>query len=131
MSTPAKPIPLGRAPRPRTNPEDLAQLVAGGAEAGFARPLAPAPEPASEPMPALPAAEAETPAAAPARKMGKGAPVNPLRLEVPKAVWLELKMEAAKREVSVKFLVLEALAAKGYSVDLDEVPEDGRRGTKR
>jgi hypothetical protein len=27
----------------------------------------------------------------------------------------------------VKYLVLEALAAKGYNVDLSAVPEDGRR----
>ena len=36
-------------------------------------------------------------------------------------------MEAIKRRVTVKFLVLEALAAKGYDVDLDAIPEDGRR----
>ncbi|SFF72160.1 MULTISPECIES: hypothetical protein [Methylobacterium] len=126
MSTPAKPIPLGRAPRPRTNPEDLAQLVAGGAEAGFARPLAP-PEPAAEPMPVqAPAAPAPSPA------MYDG-PVSPLRLEVPDLIWLALKMESAKRKVSVKYLVIEALAAKGYAegLDLSLVPEDGRRNTKR
>ena len=35
MTTPVKPFPvgLGPAPRPRPNADDLAQLVAGGAEA--------------------------------------------------------------------------------------------------
>ncbi|NGM38600.1 hypothetical protein G4G93_32695 [Methylobacterium sp. DB0501] len=127
MSTPAKSIPLGRAPRPRTNPEDLAQLVAGGAEAGFARPLAPPPEPAAEPAPVAPPA---APPPAPAMYDG---PVSPLRLEVPDLIWLALKMESAKRKVSVKYLVIEALAAKGYAegLDLSLVPEDGRRNTKR
>jgi len=133
MSTPAKAIPLGRAPRPRTNPEDLAQLVAGGAEAGFSRPLASPPEPiAADPAPiAAPAPQAvPAPAAAPAMYDG---PVSPLRLEVPDLIWLALKMESAKRKVSVKYLVIEALAAKGYAegLDLSLVPEDGRRGTKR
>ncbi|GJD66755.1 hypothetical protein [Methylobacterium frigidaeris] len=131
MSTPAKSIPLGRAPRPRTNPEDLAQLVAGGAEAGFARPLAPPPEPVAEPAPVTtPAAPPSAPAAAPAMYDG---PVSPLRLEVPDLIWLALKMESAKRKVSVKYLVIEALAAKGYAegLDLSLVPEDGRRNTKR
>jgi hypothetical protein len=36
-------------------------------------------------------------------------------------------MAALKRRVTVKFLVLEALAAKGYAIDLDAIPEDGRR----
>jgi hypothetical protein len=131
MSTPTKPIPLGRAPRPRTNPEDLAQLVAGGAEAGFARPLAPPTEPAAEPASTPASAPQAAPAhAAPAMYDG---PVSPLRLEVPDLIWLALKMESAKRKVSVKYLVIEALAAKGYAegLDLALVPEDGRRGTKR
>lgn len=132
MSTPAKPIPLGRAPRPRTNPEDLAQLVAGGAEAGFARPLAPAPDPVPEPAPAAIEAPSAAPAPTAAPAMYDG-PVSPLRLEVPDLIWLALKMESAKRKVSVKYLVIEALAAKGYAegLDLSLVPEDGRRNTKR
>jgi hypothetical protein len=130
MSTPAKPIPLGRAPRPRTNPEDLAQLVAGGAEAGFARPLAPVPEPSAEPAPVEAPHAVPPPTAAPAMYDG---PVSPLRLEVPDLVWLALKMESAKRKVSVKYLVIEALAAKGYAegLDITTIPEDGRRNTKR
>ena len=31
------------------------------------------------------------------------------------------------RSVTVKYLVMEALAAKGYNIDLSQVAEDGRR----
>ena len=50
-----------------------------------------------------------------------------LKITVPDDLWNTLRMEAIKRRVTVKFLVLEALAAKGYDVDLDAIPEDGRR----
>ncbi|MGE7157534.1 hypothetical protein ACQKJ1_27955 [Methylorubrum rhodesianum] len=46
---------------------------------------------------------------------------------MPEAVWTELRQAALNRRVTVKYLVLEALAAKGYKVDLNAVPEDGRR----
>lgn len=50
-----------------------------------------------------------------------------LKFEVPDEVWTALRQAALNRRVTVKYLVLEALAAKGYSVDLSAVPEDGRR----
>jgi hypothetical protein len=50
-----------------------------------------------------------------------------LKFEVPDEVWIALRQEALNRRVTVKYLVLEALAAKGYNVDLSTVPEDGRR----
>jgi hypothetical protein len=50
-----------------------------------------------------------------------------LKFEVPDEVWIALRQEALNRRVTVKYLVLEALAAKGYNVDLSAVPEDGRR----
>jgi hypothetical protein len=50
-----------------------------------------------------------------------------LKFEVPDLVWTALRQEALNRRVTVKYLVLEALAAKGYNVDLAAVPEDGRR----
>ena len=50
-----------------------------------------------------------------------------LKFEVPDPVWTALRQEALNRRVTVKYLVLEALAAKGYNVDLAAVPEDGRR----
>ena len=37
------------------------------------------------------------------------------------------RQEALNRRVTVRYLVLEALAAKGYRVDLEAIPEDGRR----
>jgi len=46
---------------------------------------------------------------------------------VPDEVWTALRQEALNRRVTVKYLVLEALAANSYSVDLSAVPEDGRR----
>ena len=46
---------------------------------------------------------------------------------MPDEVWTALRQEALNRRVTVKYLVLEALAAKGYNVDLSAVPEDGRR----
>jgi hypothetical protein len=60
-----------------------------------------------------------TPAASP-----KG---TALKFEVPDTAWTALRQEALNRRVTVKYLVLEALAAKGYNVDLAAVPEDGRR----
>jgi hypothetical protein len=50
-----------------------------------------------------------------------------LKFEVPDEVWVALRQEALNRRVTVKYLVLEALAAKGYKVDISAVPEDGRR----
>ncbi|WP_026191112.1 hypothetical protein [Methylobacterium sp. WSM2598] len=123
MTTP-KVLPLGRAPRPRASAEELARLAEGGAEAGFARPLA-AEAPAS---PSTPPA-AGVPAAPPAEAAAE--PTAPLRLEVPESVWTALRMEAVRRKVTVKFLVIEALAAKGYGIDLASVPEDGRRRQRR
>ncbi|WP_131120368.1 hypothetical protein [Lichenihabitans psoromatis] len=50
-----------------------------------------------------------------------------LKLEIPDPVYTALRQEALNRRVTVRYLVLEALAAKGYAVDLSVVPEDGRR----
>jgi hypothetical protein len=52
---------------------------------------------------------------------------QPLRLDVPQDLWLDLKVSAAKRRVSVRWLVLEALEKAGYDVSLNDIPEDGRR----
>ena len=52
---------------------------------------------------------------------------QPLRLDVPQDLWLDLKVTAAKRRVSVRWLVLEALEKAGYDVSLSAIPEDGRR----
>ena len=75
--------------------------------------------PPAEPVP-IPTAQAPKPPFA----LPKGAA---LKFEVPDVVWTALRQEALNRRVTVKYLVMEALAAKGYSVDLSAVPEDGRR----
>ncbi|CAA2145603.1 hypothetical protein [Methylobacterium bullatum] len=111
-------------PRPRTSPEDAQQLAAATSDLGFTRasnapeelPIVPAPLP--EPTPDL-TQEPKSPIA-PTRGTS-------LKFEVPDEVWTALRQEALNRRVTVKYLVLEALAAKGYNVDLSAVPEDGRR----
>lgn len=111
-------------PRPLTSSEDAQQLAVATGDLGFTRPsTAPTPEvrrdpPAPEPV--TPIAQAPKFPVAP----GKGAA---LKFEVPDEVWTALRQEALNRRVTVKYLVLEALAAKGYKVDLAAVPEDGRR----
>lgn len=52
---------------------------------------------------------------------------RPLSLEVPDYLARELKVKAATESVTVRYLVLTALAAAGYRVDADELEEDGRR----
>ncbi|MCJ2032632.1 hypothetical protein [Methylobacterium sp. J-068] len=111
-------------PRPRTSSEDAQQLAAATSDLGFTR-ASNAPE---EP----PTTSASTPKAAPAIAQAPKSPIAPskgaaLKFEVPDEVWTALRQEALNRRVTVKYLVLEALAAKGYSVDLSAVPEDGRR----
>ena len=59
---------------------------------------------------------------------GPFAPVaGTVKLEVQDPLWTELRVAAAKRRVSIRYLVHEALAAQGYTVNLDEIPPDGRR----
>jgi hypothetical protein len=121
-------------PRPRISPEDAQQLAVATSDLGFTRPSS-APEaraeeplqPPTEPIPAVaPAAptaqEPKAPLVPAATAKGTA-----LKFEVPDTVWTALRQEALNRRVTVKYLVLEALAAKGYNVDLSAVPEDGRR----
>ena len=109
-------------PRPRTSPEEAQQLAAATGDLGFTR-ASTAPE-----------ARHGTPTVEPATTMAQSprSPLAPtkgtaLKFEVPDEVWIALRQEALNRRVTVRYLVLEALAAKGYSVDLSTVPEDGRR----
>ena len=117
-------------PRPRITPKDAQQLAAANSDLGFTRPSS-APE-AQAKGPMQPAGPAEpTPSFTPTAQEPK-APLAPvkgtaLKFEVPDTVWTALRQEALNRRVTVKYLVLEALAAKGYNVDLAAVPEDGRR----
>jgi hypothetical protein len=121
-------------PRPRISPEDAQQLAVATSDLGFTRPSS-APEARAE-EPVQPSAEpllAATPAAPTAQEpkapLAPAAPTKgtALKFEVPDTVWTALRQEALNRRVTVKYLVLEALAAKGYNVDLSAVPEDGRR----
>lgn len=110
-------------PRPRTSPEEAQQLAAATGDLGFTRALA-APEERHEA-----AATTEPVATIPHAPKTPNAPIKgaALKFEVPDEVWIALRQEALNRRVTVKYLVLEALAAKGYNVDLSTVPEDGRR----
>jgi hypothetical protein len=109
-------------PRPRTSPEEAQQLAAATSDLGFTRALT------------APEARQQAPTAESVATIAQ-APKNPvahtkgtaLKFEVPDEVWIALRQEALNRRVTVKYLVLEALAAKGYNVDLSAVPEDGRR----
>ena len=49
-----------------------------------------------------------------------------MKVEVPDPVWTALRQEALDRRVTVKYLILEALATKGYAFDLSAIPKDGR-----
>lgn len=101
-------------------------------------PSAPASAPASAPSPAPKvAAAAPAPRAAPKPKAVKPAPApdfsereTSLKFTIDDELSTALKLEGVNRRVTVKFLVLEALAEKGYPVDLDTLHEDGRRARK-
>ena len=148
-----KPAPR---PQPRVTPEEARRLQEETRDLGFGRPTAapnetPADAQAGSPTDSetIAATEVRAPAepAAPAalarngsaiRARAKPAPsAKPavaseargpaLKFDVPDALWIELRQEALNRRVTVRYLVLEALAAKGYRVDLEAIPEDGRR----
>jgi len=116
-------------PQPRTSVADAERLQEETRDLGFGRTAGSTPvvAPADKPRaPTAPKAESSaakrTLAAAPATKRGPS-----LKLDVPDEVWNELRFAALNRRVTVRFLVLEALAAKGYGIDLSATPEDGRR----
>lgn len=111
-------------PRPRTSLEDAQQLAAAASDLGFTRPSN-APDAQLTPS----AANTESQHALAQAPKSPIAPMKgtALKFEVPDEVWTALRQEALNRRVTVKYLVLEALAAKGYNVDLATVPEDGRR----
>lgn len=138
-----KPLAFQPAPRPqpRASAEQARELAEATRELGFGRttsaPEAAAAEPLS-PTTAIPAAPApQVRARGPARPV-KGATtavtvggtkerMASLKVEMPDDIWTALRHEALNRRVTVKYLVMEALAAKGYDIDLTKVAEDGRR----
>jgi hypothetical protein len=131
VSKTSPPLSFQPAPRPQTrlNAADAAKLAEVTADLGFGRPVS-APEGPSEPhggsptTPPRPAPHKPSKTPAPAAA-DSGA--TSLKIDVPDTVWTTLKMEAVRRRVTVKFLVLEALSHQGYEIDLANVPEDGRR----
>jgi hypothetical protein len=109
-------------PRPFTSPLEAEQLAAATGDLGFTR-ASTAPETREQaPLREPPPAKVQAPKSPIAPSKGAA-----LKFEVPDEVWTALRQEALNRRVTVKYLVLEALAAKGYNVDLSAVPEDGRR----
>jgi hypothetical protein len=148
MATKPEPLAFGPAPRPspRVSQALADQLSADTADLGFGRatstPDAPPPQAAPDgalaPATARPrtiAASKPLARAARPRAALRAARPEPtemtgsasLKFDVPGDLWTALKIEAAQRRVTVKFLVLEALSKHGYAVDLEAVPEDGRR----
>jgi len=130
----SKSIPFQPAPRPqpRVSPEQTRELAEATRDLGFGRTTS-APDadtPAASPKPA-PAVAAVAP-----RMLSKTAEQAPgpaaermatLKVAIPDETWNALRHEALNRRVTVKYLVMEALAAKGYEVDLSKIAEDGRR----
>jgi hypothetical protein len=107
-------------PRPRTSLEEAQQFTTATGDLGFTRA-------STAPEQVAPAAELPQPSTQVSKSPIAPSKSSALKFEVPDEVWLALRQEALNRRVTVKYLVLEALAAKGYNVDLAAVPEDGRR----
>jgi hypothetical protein len=136
-------------PQPRTSPEQARELADATRDLGFSRTTSPPEaEPSAQPAPTSPAkaehavaepAPAPAPRAkratggkapAPAEKPAAAAPsakMATLKVAMADETWDTLRLEAIKRRVTVKYLVMEALAEKGYDIDLTKVAEDGRR----
>jgi hypothetical protein len=55
------------------------------------------------------------------------APSKPLTLDVPDYLRVALKIDAARKGVSVRYLVLTALVEQGFDVEPADLIEDGRR----
>lgn len=130
-----KPMMFQPAPRPqpRVSPEQTRELAEATRDLGFGRTTsAPDVETPSE----IPKITTEAPAEAPpVRSVARAEPAAPLagerlanlKVAMPEETWDALRHEALNRRVTVKFLVMEALAEKGYAVDLSKIAEDGRR----
>ena len=131
---------LGPAPEPKQRPDPLAmkQLLADTAElGGFTRPSsAPGSElqsaPQLDPI-KVDEINAELPTRAARKceekKRDSEAPKGGvLKCDVSDDLFEELRVAAVRRRVTVKYLLVEALAAQGYThADLSATPKDGRR----
>jgi len=145
---PARPF-LQPAPRPRpiNDPGMMQSLDEVTRDLGFNRPTSSA---VAEPAPAKAAAIAAPPAPrpvvvspepkpkavkpvlspAPAAAPVGGERATSIKFEIDEELSTALKYEALRRRVTVKYLILEALAAKNFPVDLANLPADGRRVRK-
>ena len=94
------------------------------------QPVSPAPRPKVVEEPPPPRAAAKTKAEKSAPALDFSDRETSLKFVIDDALSTALKLDAVKRRVTVKYLVLEALAEKGYPVDLANLPEDGRRVRK-
>lgn len=138
MST--KPLTFQPAPRPqpRVSPEQSRELAEATRDLGFGRTTS-TPEMGADAESRTPleaeAAGAPRPSEKLARTVKRVEPaaepsaerMASLKVAMPDETWQALRHEALNRRVTVKYLVMEALAAKGYDVDLSKVAEDGRR----
>jgi hypothetical protein len=125
-------------PQPRVSPEQTRELAEATRDLGFGRTTS-TPEveaPAEPPKPRATTAAVAPPAARPSTRTAKQAEpaaepmterMATLKVAIPDDIWNALRHEALNRRVTVKYLVMEALAAKGYDVDLSKIAEDGRR----
>jgi hypothetical protein len=147
-----KPATLAFQPAPRPTPrvtaDVAAQLAGATADLGFSRassaptdpvaapvaekpPFQPAPRPMAK-VPASPPVQSKASRRREARPPRQARPsaseggLAALKLDIPEELWTKLRIEAVKRRITVKYLVLEALANQGY-LDLSAFEEDGRR----
>ena len=133
MSTKAMTFKPAPRPQPRVSPEQSRELAEATRDLGFGRTTSvpeteapaesPNPGPATRPTAADPSAK---PAPSPAAVLSTERMAT-LKVSIPEEVWVALRHEALNRRVTVKYLVMEALAAKGYDIDLSAIAEDGRR----
>ncbi len=147
---PARPL-FQPAPRPRpiNDGATTEALKEATRDLGFGRTSsdisAAQTEPQARPAPSAPVAPAPRAAVAPELKpkivkpARAAAPVvafdpgdrsTSIKFEIDDALSTALKFEAVRRRVTVKYLILEALAAQDFPVDLANQPQDGRRVRK-
>ncbi len=103
-------------PKPRTSQEEADRLANAAGDLGFTR--------------ASTAADRAEATEGPSGQMPKRAVASAevsLKVMVPRELAIMLRQEAAVKGVTVRYLILAALAAQGYDIDLSRIPEDGRR----
>jgi hypothetical protein len=106
-----------------------ARLEAKAAEKGIPTLISPKGEsapaavgPASETVPPTFKEGRETPSQATPRSRMKG-----LKIELPDYAWIALKKKAAEEMVSLRYVIMDALRAKGIPINEADMVEDGRR----